>query len=103
MVGGPHATRSGHVLHDDPRLPRDVPAEVVRNHAGIEIEPTSRRIAGDERDHAVLVEILNRIRVRWHRQRRSDEKAAYDGQAGNAHCRAPCASSRGFGIWAHLD
>src|SRR5712672_1409887 len=96
MVGSTHAARSGHVLHDDPRLPRDVPAEMVGDHAGIEIKAASRRIAGDQRDHAVLVEILDPICMRGQRQARSEEKAAQDVQTGNAHCRAPRTSS-GFG------
>src|SRR5262249_10413241 len=99
MIGGPHAARSGHVLYDDPRLPRGAAAELVGDQPGIESKTTSRRIAGDQRHHAILVEIPDRIGMRGQTESCSEEETVQTGQTGNTHGRAPRPSRGGFGNW----
>src|SRR5262249_23655820 len=71
------ATGARHILDEDPRLARDVPAEVIRDSPCVEIEASAGGIAGDQRDRPILVEIRHRVGAcgrRGQRRQRGDAR-----------------------------
>ena len=63
MACGAQAAGARHVLHHDARLPGNVLAEIVRDHARVEIEAAAGRVAGDQRHRLALVEVRDRVRL----------------------------------------
>jgi hypothetical protein len=64
VTGRAQAAGARHVLNHDPRLAGDVLAEVIRDHARVEIEAAAGRIAGDQRHGPALVKLGDGVRVR---------------------------------------
>ncbi len=74
-VGGGEPARAGHVLHDDVRIARDVPAKMARQHARIDVEAGRGFVADHDVDGLALVEIRNLV------GRRRDNGAGHQQQA----------------------
>src|SRR5262249_19541064 len=79
-IGGAQAAGAGHVLRDDRRIARDVPAEVARDHASVGVVAAPGAIADNEGDVAAAVEIGERIGTRA--RERQDEGDEVQSEAG---------------------
>jgi len=58
MICSNDAAGAGHVFNHGRRIARDMLGEMARDHPGIEIERTSGRIADNETNSLIFVEIL---------------------------------------------
>jgi hypothetical protein len=58
MIGSDKPARASHVLDDPSRVSRQVPADVARQYAGVEVERATGRITHDDRHGLVFIKIL---------------------------------------------
>ena len=70
IVGRDHSSRSGHVLHDEGGISRDVLAHVLGEDSRPEIVGVAGKIADDDPDGFSLIERRLSLQVRYRRQQK---------------------------------
>src|SRR5262249_27631410 len=98
-VGGAQAAGAGHVLRNDRRIARDVPAQMARDHARISIVAATGAIADDEGDVPAAEEFAERMALgargrQEEGEERQSEAGAHGGPRWNTRSRAHPGATR---------
>ena len=64
MIGGNHAARAGHIIHDKRRITRNVLSHMARHCARINIEAAASRQADYDPNYLTLIVVLGTDKVR---------------------------------------